>query len=275
MEKEITLADYGRVLWRGKWVLLVAALGAAAIALITSLARETTYTSSSIVYMGLATTARTGVPVSTPYTTPATAQRAILSDEFIDGAARATGVDRDRIKDGIAVSVERVPGAAGGNQPTVATLRYSDSDRDTAIRVTNAYADTVFGKVQGFYEEVLAAQERISTRGEERIAQIQRTLDRLRAQGQGDSPNAVSLQQELATVQLSADEAALNLAKTRQIEQPQVISQASTAVSSSRPGELIRTVIFGAFLGLILGAIITFIWLGSPAGRAADARGPD
>ena len=60
MEKEITLGDYGRVLWSGRWVVLIAAVGALLVGLVVSLARETTYTSSSIVYMGLVTTARTG-----------------------------------------------------------------------------------------------------------------------------------------------------------------------------------------------------------------------
>ena len=86
MEKEITLGDYGRVLWSGRWLLLAAAVGAALVGLVTSLARHTDYTSSSIVYMGLVTTARTGVPVSTPFTTPATAQKALSADKFIHKA---------------------------------------------------------------------------------------------------------------------------------------------------------------------------------------------
>ena len=102
MEKEITLGDYGRVLWSGRWVLLAAAVGAALVGLVTSLARQTDYTSSSTVYMGLVTTARTGVPVSTPFTTPATAQKALSADKFVQKAADGTGVEFDRIRSGVA-----------------------------------------------------------------------------------------------------------------------------------------------------------------------------
>ncbi len=270
MEKEITLSDYGRVLWSGRWVLLIAAIGGALIALFVSLARETTYTSSSIVYMGLVTTARTGVPVSTPFTTPATAQRALAADEFVQKAADDAGVAFDRVKDGVSFVVERVPGAVGGNQPTVATVRYTDRDRATAIRVTNGYVDGVFEVVKGFYQDVLDAEQRIVDHADARIAQIRRSLDQARGQiTPVTAPHLVSLQQELATLQLSADEAALVLAKTRQIEQPRVISKATSAASSARPGQRLRTIVFGAVLGLILGTIVTFIWRGSPAGRAA------
>ena len=272
VEREITLGDYGRVLWRGRWVLLAAAVGAGLIALITSVARQPTYSSSSLVYMGLATTAKTGVPVSTPFTTPATAQKAIVADRFISAAANATGIDEDRVRDGVSATVERVPGAAGGNQPTVATLRYKDRDKATAIAVTNAYVDAVLAEVQGSYDDVIASQERIVDRGEKRIIEIQSTLDRRRRQGSSDlTPVIVGLQSELYTVQFSADEAQLTLAKARQQEQPRVISKASTAASSAAPGQRFRSVVFGTILGLILGAIVTFAWRGSPAGRAADA----
>ena len=270
MEKEITLGDYGRVLWGGRWILLAAAVGAALIALVTSLARQTDYTSSSTVYMGLVTTARTGVPVSTPFTTPSTAQKALAADKFVQQAADAAEIEFDRVKGGVAFVVERVPGAVGGNQPTVATIRYTDRARTTAIKVTNAYADVVFAEVKGFYQGVLDAEQQTVDHNNDRLAAIRATLDALRAQNApATSTPLISLQQELATLQQSTDEANLILAKTRQIEQPYVISKSTSASSSARPGQRVRTIVFGTVLGLILGAIITFIWRGSPAGRAA------
>lgn len=270
MEKEITLGDYGRVLWKGRWLVLGAAVAAALVGLVTSLARETTYRSSSLVYLGVVTTARTGNVVPSPLTTPSTAQKALAADKFVQAAADGADVEFDRVKDGVTFLVERVPGAAGGNQPTVATIRYNDSDRATAIAVANAYSDGVLAEVRRFYDDVLTAQEQIVQRGTARITQIQRSLDALRAQdAPAASPALISLQQEYATLQESLDEATLVLAKTRQIEQPYLISKATSAASSARPGERLRTVVFGAILGLIIGAIATFVWRGSPAGRAA------
>lgn len=271
MEREITLRDYGRVLWAGRWIILVATVGAALVSLVASVARETTYTANSLVYLGLATAAGTGTPVSTPLTTPATAQKALAADEFVQRAADKAGVDFDRVNDGVAFTVERVPGAVGGNQPTVATIRYTDTDRDTAIRVVNAYADVVFDEVNENYSKVLAAWKGQAADGTARIAQIRKTLDALRARGDA-APDTVlfSLQQELATVQFNTNEALLGLAKTEQIERGYIISKAASAASSANSAQRVRSVVFGAILGFILGVIITFIWRGSPAGRASD-----
>jgi capsular polysaccharide biosynthesis protein len=269
VEKEITLGDYGRVLWGGRWILLATAIGAALVGLVISLARPTEYTSSSTVYLGLATTARTGTPVSTPYTTPATAQKALAADKFVEAAAKQAGVSFDRVKGGVSFVVERVPGAAGGNQPTVATIRYTDTNRANARKVVNAYAEGVFGEVQGFYSGVLTAEQDIVDHATARLGQVQKSLDALRAENTPATSTAlVSLQQEYATLQQSADEAALLLAKTKQIEQPQILSAATSAASSASPRQRLRTILFGTVLGLIVGAIATFLRRGSPAGRA-------
>lgn len=264
MEREITLKDYGRVLWAGRWVLLAAAIGAALIGLITSFVRETTYTASSIVYLGVALTPNSFQPVSTPLTTPVTAQKVLRGDEFVKRAADGAGVDIDRVRDGVDVSVERIPGAAGGNQPTVATLRYTDTDKATAIAVTNAYAEGAFRFVDEDYQREITALTTLVDTGRDRVTTIQSTLDRLRGGGGGSEAVLNSLVQELSVVQLQADENTVALAKTQRISRPYVVSKAESASSSAAPGRRIRSVIFGVILGLILGAIATFIWRGSP-----------
>ena len=266
MEREITLKDYGRVLWTGRWVLLAAAVGAGLVGLLTSLVRETTYTASSIMYLGLQLTPNSNVPVPTPFTTPVTAQKALRADTFMTQAATAANVDVERVRSGIDFTVERIPGAAGGTQPTVATIHYTDTKRATAITVANAYADAVFATVNGRYTREIGAIKTLVDSGRDRVKAIQESLDRLRAQGAAAPATVLSsLTQELSIVQLQADENAVLLAKTESISAPQIISKAESASSSAAPGRRLRSVIFGVILGLILGAIATFIWRGSPA----------
>jgi hypothetical protein len=265
VEREITLRDYGRVLWRGRWVLLIAAVAAGLLALVLSLARQTNYTAQSVVYMGVATTARSNQVVPTPFTTPVTALKVLRSDTLLKQAAEGAGVDLERVRDGVSFSVERVPGAAGGNVPTVATISYVDESRDTAIDVVNAYADAVFGTVAVPYEKVIAVYDKLVKSRQDRITQIQGDLDRLRGQGAAGLPIIASLNQELALLVDSAEEAELGRAKAEIIERPYVVTEAVSASSSARPGERLRSVIFGTLIGLILGAVVTFIWKGSPA----------
>jgi uncharacterized protein involved in exopolysaccharide biosynthesis len=271
VEKEITLGDYGRVLWSGRWIILIAAVGAALIGLVASLARHATYTSSSIIYMGLVTSPKSGSVVPSPITTPTTALKALKADTFIQTAADAAGVPFARVKDGVSFAVERVAGAVGGNLPTVVTVQFTDRNRATAIRVANAYADGVFKYAQSGYGVVTKAEQDIVDHGTTRIAQIEKTLDALRRQSTPvTSVSLVSLQREMATLQQSVDDAALVLATNTLVQQPSIVSKATSASSSAAPGQRLRAVLFGAILGLVLGAIVTFVWRGSPAGRARE-----
>jgi uncharacterized protein involved in exopolysaccharide biosynthesis len=270
VEREITLRDYGRVLWSGRWVLLVAAVAAGLVGLIVSLVRETRYTATSTVYLGLVTTPRTGQPVPTPLTTPLTAQRVLRGDRFIQAAADGAGVGLERVRDGVSFTVDRIPGAAGGNQPVVAQIRYEDRNRPTAIKVVNAYADAVFAFRDADYQKVIEPMHARVEDLETRSREIRADLGRLR--GRSDVTSAVlltSLQQELGTLLDHLDEANVDLAKTRVIEAPYIVSRATSASSSARPGQRVRTVVFAILIGLILGAIVVFIWRGGA--RREDA----
>lgn len=265
MEGEITLRDYGRVLWSGRWVLLVAAVAAGLVGLFASLVRETRYSAGSTVYMGLVTTPRTGQPVSTPFTTPLTAQRVLRGDRFIQAAADAAGVDAERVRDGMSFTVDRIPGAVGGNQPVVAQIRYADTDRATAIKVVNAYADAVFAFRDGDYQNVLAPLQKRVDDGERRLGELRTSLDRLRGDAPANVALLTSLQQELGTLLDDVNESTLDLAKTKVIEAPYIVSEATSASSSARPGQRLRTIVFAVVIGLVLGAIVVFVWRGGPA----------
>ena len=41
-------------------------------------------------------------------------------------------MDAERVRDGMSFTVDRIPGAVGGNQPVVAQIRYADTDRGIA-----------------------------------------------------------------------------------------------------------------------------------------------
>ncbi len=272
MDNERTLRDYARILWAGRWVILLTAIAATLVAMLVTAVKRPTYTASSVVYMGLATTAVTGQVVPSPITTPVTALKAIKADRYVKEAAAATGIDQDRIRNGITVSVERIPGAVGGNLPTVATLRYTDRNRATAIKVANAYAKSVFGFAETGYTGVADAYGNLVSSVDTRVTAIQTALDRERAKGAGaDQITLTSLQQELSTLLIHQGDAAVRLAKTKQQEAPYIVSEATRATASRTPGQVVRSTIFGAILGLILGALATFVWKGTTPERAATA----
>ncbi len=266
--REVTLRDYFRVFASGKWVLIICAVAVALVALVIVLMRPMNYTAQSLVYMGVAT-APSGQPLSTPYTTPVTALKTLREDDILAAAAEASGVPIDRVRDGVAPAVDRVPGAAGGNQPTVATLQYTDRDKATAIRVANAYADAAFERVNGPYTKLIRAWQAQAKNGQARLTQIEGQMDAARRQGAAGQIALVSLQSEYGMLAQRVDAATIGAATMEQYT-PKIVSRAETVAASRTTASLIRTTIFGVIIGLILGAIVVLVWKGSPATRDAD-----
>ena len=60
----------------------------------------------------------------------------------------------------------------------------------------------------------------------------------------------------------------ITLAYPWQDGQPYIVSLSESPSSSSSAPNRLRTVVLAAIIGLLVGVIVTFVWRGSPAGRA-------
>jgi uncharacterized protein involved in exopolysaccharide biosynthesis len=278
LDRELTLRDYGRVLWRGRWIVIATAVAAALVGLILSLARTTTYSATSRVFLGQATTP-TGVPVLTPDTNPTTAPDTLGGDDVIARVAARTGVKAKRIRDGVSFTVPRSPGAQAGNQPAVATITYKDQNRRVARDVANAYAEEVLAEAQAKVDVVQNVLERGIAQDEQRVASIQDSVASAetglrRASSEGDRAAWRSLlfasQQRLYDVLKDVSDQRLALAKSNQYEAPRLVSRSESVSSSASLVARLRTVVLALVIGLIVGIVIVFVWRGSPAGRAAE-----
>ena len=277
MDREITLRDYGRVLWSGRWLILTATLIAALVGLILTFVQTTEYVAEAELYLGQATTV-SGTPVSTPATNPATAPTALTGDNLVDRVAEELGVTPSRVRQGVELTAPRAPGGSVGNQPTVATITFTDESRDIARRGANAYAEAVLEEARRSSAEVVRTYEAAVQQSEADVERLQGAMTRysaeLEAGAQGD--RALTLQsllfsagQQLQVSSTDLAEQRLNLVKERQYGQPEIISLAQSPSSSSSFPNRLRTVVLAAIIGLIVGMIVTFVWRGSPAGRAA------
>jgi uncharacterized protein involved in exopolysaccharide biosynthesis len=277
VEREITLRDYGRVLWSGRWLILAATLAAALVGLILTFATTTEYVGTSEVYLGQATSV-SGTPVSTPSTNPATAPTALTGDEIIIRVARELGVAPSRVRQGVELTAPRAPGGAVGNQPTIATIRFTDDSRDIARRGANLYAEAVLDKSRESSAEIVQTYEQAVARSNAQVQRLQAELAGYRrelARNPGGE-EAIMLQSLLASagqqLQVASTDLAdqrLNLVKERQYGQPDIVSLAQSPSSSSDLPNRARTVLLAAVIGFIVGVIVVFVWRGSPAGRGA------
>jgi uncharacterized protein involved in exopolysaccharide biosynthesis len=278
VDRELSLRDYGRVLWSGRWLIVATAVAAAIVGLIVGLVRTTQYTATARVSLGQITTL-SGVPVQTPDTSPATAPDILRSDAVIEQVAERSGVDEDMVRDGVTVTTPRTPGAQAANQPTVARITFVSDSRSEAQEVVNTYADVVAEQAQarveavqgllerrvaelraeaeGFDDRIEAAEAGLRRAGGETERAAWQSLLFAALEGRSRTREDLSLQQ-------------LTLERSRQIESPRPVSKSSGISSSGSIGSRARTVLFGLVIGLILGIVITFVWRGSPARRAGE-----
>jgi uncharacterized protein involved in exopolysaccharide biosynthesis len=277
VEREITLRDYGRVLWSGRWLILAATLVAALVGLILTFATTTQYVGTSEVYLGQATTV-SGTPVSTPATNPATAPTALTGDNIVNRVARELGVSPSRVRSGVELTAPRAPGGSVGNQPTIATIRFTDESRDIARRGANLYAEAVLEQTRESSAEIVRTYEAAVAGSLAQVRRLQAELAAYRRQ-LAQSPGGeqgITLQsllfsagQQLQVATTELTEQRLNLVKERQYGQPNIVSLAQSPSSSSSLPNRARTVLLAAIIGFIVGVIVVFVWRGSPAGRAA------
>lgn len=275
MEREITLREYGRVLWSGRWILLACAVAAAVVGLALSLLSTTTYTASAEVTLGQATTS-SGTPMSTPATNPATAPTVLGADRIVAGVAQELDVTPGTVRRAIDISAPRTAGGAAGNQPTLIVLEWKGDDRELARRGVNAYAEAVEAFMLEQNSDVISTLKTQIADSEADVERLQGEIAAFRRQLTGANADQRLLLQttvsqlgtELAAAQTLLSDNRLALAKANQTEQPDILSLSESPTSSAGVTNRARTVVIAVVIGLILGAIITFIWRGSPAGRA-------
>ncbi len=275
MEREITLRDYGRVIWSGRWLILTCAVVAAVVGLALSFATTVKYTAKAELFVGQATSV-SGTPVSTPGTNPSLVPTVLTGDNLVGRVAKEVGVTPKRIRKGVTLSAPKAPGNSVGNLPTVVTVTFVDTSRDVAKNAANAYAQAVYeqarsgfaGVLESYQSAIVAARSSVDRLNAE-IAGYRRQL----ASATGERLivlqsllNSAGQQLQISTTELSDQQ--LNLQKEQQF-QPYVISLATSPSSSGGAPSRLRAVILAGVIGLLVGIIVTFVWRGSPAGRAA------
>jgi len=264
---EVTLQDYGRTVWAGRRIILVAIVAAAAVGLALTFIRTTTYSANSQVFLGQATTI-SGTPISTPQTNPAIAPAVLEGDAIVDPVAEEAGISPGRVRSGISLDVPRAPGSAG-NLPTLAKITFRDRDRDLAQQVANLYAEQVrdynaatFSEEEETYERQL---ERASAEEARLSVQEQQLRNQLVRSAGGSSEAAVQTALVLVSDRLSEtltriENSELALANLREVGRPAIVTTAGSPSSSSSGPRRVRTVLFSAVLGAVVGLIVVFIW---------------
>lgn len=274
MEREITLRDYGRVLWRGRWIIIATTVVAALVGLVLSFVGGTEYTATARAYLGQATSIA-GIPIATPATNNVTASDVLERNEISAEVAETIGVGESRVRSGVEVSVPDARGAAA-TAPTVAAVTFTDSDQQVAREGAEAYAAALVVDASQNYDEVVAVYEQRLARGEAELDRLDRQIANFERQltaNAGTDQEALFQSLLFSAIDRKSDlieeigEQELNIAKAQQIEQPTLITETATVSSNAATGSRTRTVGLAAAIGLLIGIVIAFVWRGTPSSR--------
>ena len=277
MDNQITLRDYLRVAWSGRWLVLAATIAALVIGALLTVTRSPSFVATSRIYLGQATTV-SGVPVSTPYTNPSVAPLALANDDLTKTVAEKTGFSRSRVRKAIELTTPRISGA---NVPTILTVTATDRGQKASVTIANEYAQAVLAAASAAYDDTRAVYEDNAKRADQEVRELRAQLTRFRTQLAASSPGqfpAIEASISNAMAQLDAarreasDQAVL-LSKAEQIEAPQLLTQAEDGVSAHPRTRRLMTVILAGLIGFAVGLLATFVWRGSPATRAAHGEG--
>jgi len=271
VDREITIRDYLRVAWSGRWLILATTVLGLIIGAIVSVAHQTAYSATSRVGLGQPTSAQ-GVPLQSPYTSSQTVASAIDVTGLADQTAQVLGLPRSEVRGHVHVSTP-IGVSPTIVAPPVVIISASNAHPATAIAIANTFANQL---IQTTGTQVAQIEQTLSTQAVQAQAQqrqLTARINALQAGGASTPAEAVALAtdtQLLSTAQTTAANTQLALAQARATEAPQLLAQAYSASSSNTAPKRLQSIALAGLIGFLLGLIATFIWRGSPAARAAE-----
>jgi capsular polysaccharide biosynthesis protein len=271
VDREITIRDYLKVAWSGRWLIIATTVLGIIVGVVVSVAHQAAYSATARVGLGQPTSVQ-GVPLQSPFTSSQTVASAIDVTGLANQTAQALGLPQSAVRGHVHVSTP-IGVSPTIVAPPVVIIAASNAHANTAISIANAFANQL---VQSTGTQVIQVERTLTDQAAQALAQQHQLTARIAALQSGGSSNpgdAVALAtdtQLLSTAQTNAANAQLALAQVRATEAPQLLAQAYSATSSNTAPKRLQSIALAGLIGFLLGLIATFIWRGSPAARAAE-----
>lgn len=270
MDREITIRDYFKVAWSGRWLILATTAIGIGVGLVVSIAHHGDYTAVAKVGLGQPTSIQ-GNPLSSPLTSGQTAAGAIDVTAIEDHTAAALGVAPSQIRGHVHVSVQAGLSATQSAPPVVLVSGSTSASAQAVVIANEAARQVVATTGQQAAQVIQTLQTQVAQ------AHVQEHLltSRLATlQGSSNPSDAVAIaadSQLLAAAQTTAANAQVQLAQVAETGSPRVLVQAWSASTTNTAPKRAQSVLLAGLIGFLVGLIATFVWRGTPAARAGDA----
>jgi capsular polysaccharide biosynthesis protein len=253
-EQEVDFARYVRLLGVRWWLLAAGLVAGAVIGYLVSLGGTQVYKATATLYLGQPYTAAGGSPALGVQTNPATVSQ-IVHSALVDGiVARKCKTTASKFRKGISTA-----SVSGSSVPKTNTNPYVSITVQTrrakvAECAANGLANEVVRRVGKYADGKIANLKAEIATDRSAIALIEHTLSNPAV----SVTNKLLLSLSLKTNQQDLISATQFLQQAKQIERPSVLAGAAAQKITARSRR--NTVVIGALIGLILGALAALLW---------------
>jgi len=257
-EQEVDFARYVKLLGARWWLLAAGVVAGAVIGYLVSLGGNQVYQASATVYLGQPYSPTGGAPVITQQTNPSAVGTAVQSQAVQNTVANVCKTNVSTFKKGISTAAVATGAAAAKSGAAVTNPFVKISVQSKKGKVAACAANAL----------ALAAVKKIGTYPAASIKTLQahiafdnadiKKIQQATANPNISDTNKLLLQTFLHQDQLDKTTNAQLLLLAKTVESPSVYTRAASHKVTARSRR--NTVVIGALIGLIIGAIVALFW---------------
>jgi hypothetical protein len=256
-EQEVDFAHYVRLLGVRWWLLAAGLVAGAVIGYLVSLGGNQVYSASGTVYLGQPYTPTGSSLIQDTQTNPSAVGQVVNNQSVINAVARLCHAKPGDFQKGISTQAvatgASTKGGAAAVNPLVKVSVQAKKGKIAAC-AANGLADAVVKKL-GVYPEAKIANLKAQIASDNQgIKTIQEAI----ANGSVSDTDKLIIQTTLRSYQLDKTTNSQLLLLATKVESPSVLARAASNRITARSRR--NTVVIGALIGLILGAIAALLW---------------
>jgi len=256
-EQEVDFARYVRLLGVRWWLLAAGLVVGAVLGYLVSLHGNQVYSATATVYLGQPYTPPGSSLVQDPQTNPSSVGQVVNNQAVINAVARLCRAKPGAFQRGISTQAVAVGASTKGGGPAINPLvkvSVQSKKGKIAACASNGLAAAVVKKLGVYPAAKIANLETQIASDNQGIKTIQLAI----AGGTISDTDKLILQQTLKNYQLDKTTNSQLLLLATKVESPYVLARAASNKITARSRR--NTVVIGALIGLILGAIAALLW---------------
>jgi uncharacterized protein involved in exopolysaccharide biosynthesis len=274
LEQEVDFGRYFAALARGWWLLLAGLVIGAVIGVAMSLGSGNLFKAKATVYLGQPLAINSSAQIQGANTNPSSVSQLVHSEEVLAQVSKLSELPLKKLRSG--VSTASVSGSLSklGQTPLMTISVQAKGKRKSVQDAANALAQIVVTRLSQYSNQkttVLHAQIASDAKQIAAIDKNLRAVNAAIASGSANSGNqltqATLFEQRRGILSDEVQTDQLLLAQAKTVEQGSILTKATATKTTGRNRR--SSLVVGAALGLLIGALVALMRSGSRRSRAS------